>query len=66
MIKEINVVLSPQEALNGDFLKSIAAQESNCQIASVTHIQAIKKSIDARGGKVRVNLKLKVFIISFN
>ncbi len=62
MIKEINIVLKPHESLNNDFVKSTAAKESNCHIASISHIQTIKKSIDARGGKVRINLKLKVFI----
>ena len=59
MIKEINIVLKPHESLNNDFVKSTAAQESNCHIASISHIQTIKKSIDARGGKVRINLFLK-------
>jgi uncharacterized FAD-dependent dehydrogenase len=61
MSKEINIVVKPQDSLNEEFIKSIAAKESNVEINTITHIETIKKSIDARGGKVRINLRLKVF-----
>jgi hypothetical protein len=62
MIKEINIVVKPHESINDDLLKAIAANETGNLLTTIHHIQTLKKSIDARGGKVRVNLKLKVFI----
>lgn len=62
MIKEISLVVKPQEAANDDLLRSIVSNESGFGKDTITHIETIKKSIDARGGKVRINLKLKVFI----
>lgn len=61
MIKEINIVVKPHEAVNSELLKSIVANEADFDSNSITHIETIKKSIDARGGKVRINLRLKVF-----
>jgi len=62
MIKEINIVVKPNESVDKEVLKVIASRESSIDIANITHIETIKKSIDARGGKVRVNLKLKIFV----
>jgi hypothetical protein len=62
MIKEINIVVKPNESVDQEVLKVIASRESSIDIATITHIETIKKSIDARGGKVRVNLKLKIFV----
>jgi uncharacterized FAD-dependent dehydrogenase len=62
MIKEVNIVVKPHEAFDVDFLKSISALETNSITSKITHVETIKKSIDARGGRVRVNLRLKVFI----
>jgi hypothetical protein len=62
MIKEISIVVKPHEAVNQELLKIIAANETAINTIEIKHIETIKKSIDARGGKVRINLKLKVFI----
>ncbi len=62
MIKELNIVVKPHESVDAEILKEIVSQEASLDLSSITHIETIKKSIDARGGKVRVNLKLKVFV----
>ncbi len=62
MIKELNIVVKPFESIDTAILKDIVSQEIGQDISSISHIETIKKSIDARGGKVRVNLKLKVFV----
>lgn len=62
MIKELSLVVKPHESVDDEFIRSAAAQETGIQKNNITHIETIKKSIDARGGKVRVNLKIKVFI----
>jgi uncharacterized protein len=62
MIKELNMVVKPSESCDVNILKDIVAQEIGKDIIEISHIETIKKSIDARGGKVRVNLKLKVFV----
>jgi uncharacterized FAD-dependent dehydrogenase len=62
MIKELNIVVKPHESVDAEILKEIVSQEASLDLSSITHLETIKKSIDARGGKVRVNLKLKVFV----
>lgn len=62
MIKELSIVVKPHESVDAEFLKEIVSQEFDIDLTSITHLETIKKSIDARGGKVRVNLKLKIFI----
>jgi uncharacterized FAD-dependent dehydrogenase len=62
MIKEINIVVKPHESENYAFIQSMCAAETGFEIGRLKHIETIKKSIDARGGKVRINLKLKLFI----
>lgn len=62
MIKELSIVVRPFESIDLGILKEIVSQETGQDINDISHIETIKKSIDARGGKVRVNLKLKVFV----
>lgn len=62
MIKEINIVVKPHEAVEEALIKSLVAEETNIDTTAINHIETIKKSIDARGGKVKINLKLKVFV----
>ena len=55
-------MVRPFESIDLGILKEIVSQETGQDINDISHIETIKKSIDARGGKVRVNLKLKVFV----
>lgn len=65
MIKEINLIVKPYESVNFDILKSIASNETGIDSGRINHLEVVKKSIDARGGKVRINLKLQVFVDEF-
>ena len=65
MIKEINLVVRPNESVQIELLKSIASNEIGIDSNKINHIEITKKSIDARGGKVKINLRLKVFIEEF-
>ncbi len=62
MKQELNLVVSPEEAANEDFLKKIAAQQLNSTPNNITFIKVLKRSIDARRRHVKINLKLKVYI----
>jgi uncharacterized FAD-dependent dehydrogenase len=62
MIKELALVLSPKQASSEDFYFSIVAQKLSVSPKRISNIQLISRSIDARGGKVKVQLRVKVFI----
>jgi signal transduction histidine kinase len=55
MIKELALVLSPKQASSEDFYFSIVAQKLSVSPKRISNIQLISRSIDARGGKVKVH-----------
>ncbi|MFN0049330.1 MAG: NAD(P)/FAD-dependent oxidoreductase [Cytophagales bacterium] len=61
MVKEIQLVLPPEIAFDAEKLnyeaKKIAGFDDNNQV----FVQIIRRSIDARGRQVRVNISVKVF-----
>jgi uncharacterized protein len=59
---ELQLTLTPQEASEETELKKVAAKNLNISFNDITHLQIVKKSIDARGRQPLVLLKLRVFI----
>lgn len=62
MTKEINLVLSPKQASSEEIYKSICANKLKVSARRITHIQVKNKSIDARGNKVKIQLRVIVFV----
>lgn len=62
MIKELQLRLLPEEAVNEQVLKQVAARETGEQLSSIITVRVLKRSIDARQRTIYVNIKLRVFI----
>lgn len=62
MIKEISLTLNPQKASSEEFYLPIVARELKISPKQITWCHVKSRSIDARHGNVKVNLKFDVYI----
>ncbi len=62
MIQEYQIRVQPQHAVNEQAIKAYLADEKGMELAGMTHVRVLKKSIDARQRQVYVNLKVRVYI----
>lgn len=62
MKKHFTLRLKPSEAANDNYLKRIVAAEAGYIPSEITGYTILKKSIDARGKQVYVNLSIEAFI----
>lgn len=62
MIKEIELVLLPEQAANEALLKDIASASLNTPSVRIHHIKILKRSIDARGKKAVYRVKAAVYL----
>jgi len=62
MIKEIQLQVLPEQAAKIELLKKIVSEKLNVQKSEISHLEIVKRSIDARQRTIKVNLKLIVFI----
>ncbi|HUX52948.1 MAG TPA: FAD-binding protein [Williamwhitmania sp.] len=59
---ELSLSLSPKQASEEQFFKPLVAEKLSISQKEISAIRIIRKSIDARGRQVKVNLGLLVFI----
>lgn len=62
MVKEVELVLLPEEVNDAVALHNIAAEALKLQVAQISHVEILKRSIDARGRKVVYRIKALVFV----
>lgn len=62
MQHDLSLQVYPETAANPEALKLYVAQQCEIPMADISHIEILKRSIDARQKKVKVNLKLQVFV----
>lgn len=62
MRKELELVLLPKQAVDTEEIKIIAAKKAHCKAGDISHINHLRRSIDARSKQVKVLLKVEVFI----
>ncbi len=62
MIKEIQIRVLPPEVSNNEILKKIVAHKENILLSDITHVQVLKRSIDARKFPVYYQLRIAVYI----
>lgn len=60
--KEISLILSPAEASSEAHYGPLVAKFLDLALSDITGIRIIRKSIDARGRAIKVNLAFEVFI----
>lgn len=62
MIKELELVLLPSEAVNQDVINKQAASALQVSPSKISEVKVLKRSIDARGKQVVYRLKVAVYI----
>jgi uncharacterized FAD-dependent dehydrogenase len=62
MIKEMQLRILPEQAVNEQSLKHVAAIETGFKPSDIKAVRILKRSIDARQRIIYINLKLRIFI----
>ena len=62
MLKEINVAVSPVQALDKTKLRMAVSENLKIEVARIKDIVIRRRSIDARNSNIRVNLSLDVYL----
>ena len=62
MIKELSLVTEPNVAFTEDLLKEFVAQELALGSKDSFSIKLLKRSIDARNRRIKINIKVQAFI----
>ena len=62
MIKEFQLQVLPEQACKPKLLTNIVAEKLQIEEVEITHLEILKRSIDARQRIVKINLKLRVCI----
>lgn len=62
MINVIDLALAPSEAKEEALVRERAAEFLNVASGEITHIRPVKRSVDARGSRPVVRLRLEVFV----
>src|SRR5574344_232116 len=62
MIKELQLRILPEEAVNEQALKRVAARETGMKQDRIEAVRLLKRSIDARQRTIYVNVKVRIFI----
>lgn len=62
MIKEVTLTIKPEEQAQPETLYLLAAAALSVSRDNINHVEIIRKSIDARGKRILINLKVIVFI----
>ncbi len=62
MIKTIQIQVSPECAEKSNLLLKRISKDFNIEKKNINHLDILKKSIDARQKKIKVNLKIDIYI----
>lgn len=62
MIKVMQLEVEPEFSKNSDFLKKIVSKKLQLKLSDIKYIDVLKRSVDARQKKVKINLKIRIFI----
>ena len=62
MTYEYQLRLLPQQAYTEDSIRDYVAQDKGLDVRTITHVQVLKRSIDARQRTIFVNLSVRVFV----
>ena len=62
MIKDLQIQVSPEESSKRALLLNIVAKKLKIEEVEITHLEILKRSIDARQKIVKINLKLRVCV----
>lgn len=58
----LQLIVSPETAGEPDQLREAVARKANIPLSELTHVEVVRRSIDARGRRVRINLKVDAYV----
>ncbi|NDV46564.1 FAD-binding protein [Paludibacter sp. 221] len=61
MHSQLQLILTPEQAYKQELLQKQVAEQLQIDSKSITRIRILKKSIDARSGRPKINLSLEVY-----
>jgi uncharacterized FAD-dependent dehydrogenase len=61
MKHELNLVVSPEDAADEKAIRSVVAKQLHISSSSISFIEILRRSIDARSRNIRIHLKLEVY-----
>ena len=61
MSKQVQINLSPDAAADEPTIRKIAASLTGMDISAVSALRVIKRSVDARGKNIRINITVELF-----
>jgi uncharacterized FAD-dependent dehydrogenase len=62
VIHQINICLSPKVASNEEACKEVVAGKLKLPVDDISHFNIVRRSVDARGRNVRINLGVEVYV----
>lgn len=62
MKKDIQLIITPEQAEKTELLKKCVAEKLSVSVKDITFIQIVRKSIDARSRQPKVNIALEVYL----
>jgi len=62
MQKELQLRVTPEVAGEEELLKEYVSKTTEISLDEITHIEILKRSIDARQRQVKINLKVQVYV----
>ncbi|MFO7368800.1 MAG: FAD-dependent oxidoreductase [Bacteroidales bacterium] len=62
MIKEVTLILSPAQASSGESYMPAIAQALDVAVQEITFARIIRKSVDARGRNIKINMSFQVYL----
>ncbi len=62
MQKEFNLQVNPEQAANPELLKSAVSRFSGFPASDIRHVEILRRSVDARQRKIRINLRVRVYV----
>ena len=62
MIKNVEIQILPEVAANQHLLKETLSKKYNIKEEDIKYLEIKKRSIDARQKKVKINLKIAIYI----
>ena len=62
MQKEVNIQVSPEQAADASLLKIAVSKNIRIPSGEIRYIEILKRSIDARQRKIKVNLRVRVYV----
>jgi uncharacterized FAD-dependent dehydrogenase len=60
-MKQVQINLTPQAAADESVVRKVAATLTGIDVASIAYMRIIRRSVDARKKKIRVNLSVEVY-----